>query len=442
MPLLFAEGGELMRQRKQHPSVKDKNRQRRFRRQVEKTEEQSERGRSLGARAKRAAPLSLVARRCPAGQEDAAAAAATGNVFGGRAAWKPRLTRPGHRTMDGGPDSLAMVVHLLAKPGHAVLLQHTLDQLQEWVCLDVRLFLVSERPSPIKYYETYHQKSTRFPGTSILLFLHEDFGEERLFHVHDFFQHPPWHRVHVECASSGKPSPQALECQDFYGLDEHMPVWGLRQVHYGTEIVRITLYCSFDNYDDAVKLYEMILQKKATVQKSSFCAFVLYATQSIAVQLCLKQLPVGLGVDSKESSVLQFKVHEIGQLVPLLPNPCIPISSTRWQTEDYEGNRILLQVQGISNRNENQVSSCSWHNTVNEGSLPLRHTSPSPLAPRRVTIQQKNRTLRAVKNKHKFARGVECTLETPYALHKALLALLPSPIDQQRLLRRIWALPN
>nr|XP_020651154.1 protein FAM124B [Pogona vitticeps]XP_020651155.1 protein FAM124B [Pogona vitticeps] len=316
--------------------------------------------------------------------------------------------------MDGRADSLAMAVHLLAKPGHAILLQHTLDQLQAWICLDVHLFLVSERTSPVKYYETYHQRSTRFPGTSVLLFLHEEFGEERIFQVHDFFQHPPWHRVHVAC-SSGKRSPQALDSQDFYGLDEHMPVWGLRQVHYGTEILRITLYCSFDNYDDTVRLYEMILQKKATVQKSSFCAFVLYATQSIAVQLCLKQLPVGMSVDSKESSVLQFKVHEIGQLVPLLPNPCIPISSTRWQTEDYEGNRILLQVQGTANYSENQGSSCRGHNTADEGGLPHYRISPSSLATRRTTGQHKNRTLRAVKNKHKSTQGGECTLASPHS---------------------------
>lgn len=245
--------------------------------------------------------------------------------------------------MDGRADSLVMTVHLLARSGYALLLQQSLSQLQEWICLDVRLFLVSEVTSPVKYYETYRPKSSRFPGMSVLLFLHEDSGEERIFQVHDFFQHPPWHRVNLESAN-GKLSWQALGNQEFYGLDEHMPVWGVRQVHYGTEILRITLYCSFDNYDDAVRLYEMILQKEATVQKSTFCAFVLYATKSIAVQLCLKQLPLGLSVDLKESSVLQFKVHEIGQLVPLLPNPCVPISSSRWQTEDYEGNKILLQV--------------------------------------------------------------------------------------------------
>ena len=44
------------------------------------------------------------------------------------------------------------------------------------------------------------------------------------------------------------------------------------------------------------------------------------------------------------SAVLQFSVEEIGQLVPLLPNPCTPISTNRWQTEDLDGNKILFQV--------------------------------------------------------------------------------------------------
>ncbi|XP_008104491.2 protein FAM124B isoform X1 [Anolis carolinensis] len=306
--------------------------------------------------------------------------------------------------MDEKADSLVMTMHLLAKPGHALPLQQALDKLQEWICLDVRLFLVSERASPVKYYETYHQKSTRFPGTSVLLFLHEDLGEERIFQVHDFFQYPPWQRIHIESAG-GKRTSDALAHQGFYGLDEHMPVWGLRQVHYGKEIVRVTLYCSFDNYDDAVRLYEMILQQEATVQKSTFCAFVLYATQSIMVQLCLKQLPVGMCIDSKESSVLQFQVHKIGQLVPLLPNPCVPISSTRWQTEDYEGNRILLQVQGISNHSGHQCSPSSSLKTLDKEEPLCYHASSSLVTAKRTAVTQKNRTLRAMKNKNKSAQS-------------------------------------
>ncbi|NXD08958.1 F124B protein, partial [Nothocercus nigrocapillus] len=87
-----------------------------------------------------------------------------------------------------------------------------------------------------------------------------------------------------------------------------LPVWGVRQVHCGSEIVRVTLYCSFDNYDDAVRLYETILQKEAAPQKSNLCVFVLHAAAGVVVQLCLKQLPAGVPVEPKESSVLQFKV--------------------------------------------------------------------------------------------------------------------------------------
>ncbi|KFM12551.1 Protein FAM124B, partial [Aptenodytes forsteri] len=235
-----------------------------------------------------------------------------------------------------------MTLHLLANSERSSLLQQTLDRLLEWICPDVRLFLVSERVTPLNYYERYRKRSCGFPGISVLLFLHEDLGEERIFQVHELFQRPPWRYQCVQIAN-GHSRLYAPAQQDFYGLDDQLPVWGIRRVHCGPEILRVTLYCSFDNYEDAVRLYEMILQKEATMQKSSFCVFVLYATQITAVQLCLKQLPIGVAAEPKESSALQFKVQEIGQLVPLLPNPCIPISSTRWQTQDYEGNTILLQ---------------------------------------------------------------------------------------------------
>lgn len=62
------------------------------------------------------------------------------------------------------------------------------------------------------------------------------------------------------------------------------------------------------------------------------------------MQLALKQLSPGVRARPCSSAVLQFSVREIGQLVPLLPKPCSPISSTRWQTEDLDGNKVLFQV--------------------------------------------------------------------------------------------------
>lgn len=245
--------------------------------------------------------------------------------------------------MDETQEPLAMTVHLLASSGHGAQLQQTLDQLLGCICPEVRLFLVSERMSPVKYYDKGHPKRSRFPGMSVLLFLHDSLGEERLFRVLDSLRRWPW-RCYPAPIAQGRACPSILARQDFYSLDSQMPVWGVRQVHCGSEILRVTLYCSFDNYEDAVRLYEMILQRDTTSQKSDFCFFALYATDSFALQLSLKQLPLGMSVDPKESSVLQFKVQEIGQLVPLLPHPCVPISRTRWQTRDYDGNTILLQV--------------------------------------------------------------------------------------------------
>ncbi|XP_062494855.1 protein FAM124B [Pezoporus occidentalis] len=284
--------------------------------------------------------------------------------------------------MDDGADSLT--VHLLANSGHSLLLQQTLDRLLEWICLDIRLFFVSERVTPLKYYERYCKRSCGFPGISVLLFLHEGLGEERIFQVHEQFQRPPWRYCCAQIAN-GQSYPYSLTHQDFYSLDDQMPVWGTRRVRCGPEILRVTLYCSFDNYEDAVRLYEMILQKEATMLKSNFCVFVLHATHTIVVQLCLKQLPIGVAAEPKESSALQFKVQEIGQLVPLLPNPCIPISSTRWQTQDYEGNTILLQVQesskphetsvGLSRRHDNAGSDETLQDSVT-AQLPVKRGHP------------------------------------------------------------------
>ncbi|NWH83444.1 F124B protein, partial [Aegithalos caudatus] len=87
-----------------------------------------------------------------------------------------------------------------------------------------------------------------------------------------------------------------------------LPVWGVRRVRRGPEILRVTLYCSFDNYEDAARLYEMLLQKEATLQESSVCVFVLHATPHVSVQLCLEQLPLGVAAERRDSAALQFRV--------------------------------------------------------------------------------------------------------------------------------------
>ncbi|XP_032446301.1 protein FAM124B [Xiphophorus hellerii] len=254
---------------------------------------------------------------------------------------------------------LPINLHLLSNPGDSLLLQQTLDRLLRWLCPSLRIFHVSERASPFRAH-THLRPVADYPSLAITFFLHEAYGEERILKVLDFFQRPPWQYHHTESCgsrtrgihitSSSSPSnallrPYLLPSRDFYSLGPCMPVWGVRPVHCGGEILRITLYSSYDNYEDAVRFYETILQRQAEEQKAGFCWFTLHAEPGLCLQLALKQLSPGVGVEACSSAVLQFSVEEVGQLVPLLPNPCAPISNTRWQTEDLDGNKVLFQVK-------------------------------------------------------------------------------------------------
>lgn len=103
-----------------------------------------------------------------------------------------------------------MTVHLLANAGQGLLLQQTLDRLLDCICPDIRLFLVSERASPVKYYDKCYSKRSRFPGMSVLLFLQENLGEERLFRVLDSLQHWPWQCYPTQNAQ-GRPCPYSCQ---------------------------------------------------------------------------------------------------------------------------------------------------------------------------------------------------------------------------------------
>ncbi|KAM3874635.1 protein FAM124A [Diretmus argenteus] len=259
------------------------------------------------------------------------------------------------------PRPLLMDMHLLANPGDSLLLQHTLDRLLRWLCPSLRIFHVSERASPVRDYARSRLCPVAgYPSLAITFFLHEAYGEERILRVLDFFQRPPWQYHHTESCggrargvhitSRSSPAnallrPYLLPSRDFYSLGSGMPVWGVRPVHCGGEILRVTLYSGYDNYEDAMRLYETVLQRQAEEQKTGFCWFTLHTEPGLCLQLALKQLSPGVRVEPCSSAVLQFRVEEIGQLVPLLPNPCTPISTMRWQTEDLDGNKVLFQVK-------------------------------------------------------------------------------------------------
>ncbi|XP_051478617.1 protein FAM124A isoform X2 [Apus apus] len=260
-------------------------------------------------------------------------------------------------------DPFLVSVHIITDPGESKTLQQAIDKLLAWIHPDLQLFRVSERRVPKKRRKPGKAGISQ-PALAIILFLQEEYGEEPILQLHETFQRPPWHYHHTERVH-GKFLPYMPCSQDFYTLAPGTPLWAIRPVHYGKEIIRFTIYCRSENFVDIMKLYELILKRPVCQKKVDFCVFPIYSNMEIDIQFSLKKLPKGQVPMPTESAVLEFRVKDVGQLVPLLPNPCSPISEGRWQTEDHDGNRILLQDlrhsdQGDFTRRSGDAFNISW----------------------------------------------------------------------------------
>ncbi|NXG64979.1 F124A protein, partial [Hemiprocne comata] len=256
----------------------------------------------------------------------------------------------GELSVEDIQDPFLVSVHIITDPGESKTLQQAIDKLLAWVHPDLQLFRVSERRVP-KKHRKMGKAGVSQPALAIILFLQEEYGEEPILQLHETFQRPPWNYHHTERVH-GKFLPYMPCSQDFYTLAPGTPLWAIRPVHYGKEIIRFTIYCRSENFVDILKLYELILKRPVCQKKVDFCVFPIYSNMEIDIQFSLKKLPKGQVPMPTESAVLEFRVKDVGQLVPLLPNPCSPISEGRWQTEDHDGNRILLQVSSVHGKTE------------------------------------------------------------------------------------------
>ncbi|XP_051843332.1 protein FAM124A isoform X1 [Antechinus flavipes] len=251
-------------------------------------------------------------------------------------------------------DPFLVSVHVITDPGESKALQEAIDKVLAWVHPDLQLFRVSERRVARK---RKRQNKASQPALAVVLFLQEEYGEEQILELHETFQRPPWHYHHTERVH-GRFLPYLPCSQDFFTLAPGTPLWAIRPVHYGKEIVRFTIYCRHENFADILKLYELILKRNPSQRKSDFCIFPIYSNLDVDIQFSLKRLPSGQTPVPTDSSVLEFRVKDIGQLVPLLPNPCSPISEGRWQTEDHDGNKILLQAHSLYRKSRTSRLHC------------------------------------------------------------------------------------
>ncbi|XP_028448035.1 protein FAM124A isoform X2 [Perca flavescens] len=267
-----------------------------------------------------------------------------------RSDYSPLSSTSSELSMGELQDPFLVSVHLIADPGQGKFLQRAADAVLAWVHPELQLFRVSERASVSrpKHHQNGSPVAACQPALAVIVFLQEAYGgEEQILMLHRALQRPPWRYHHTEKVSNGRRMLPLTPCsQDFFTLSAGTPLWAVRQVHYGKEIVRFTVYCRHENYIDMVRLYKLLLQRRVAQKKEDFCFFVVYSNPDMEIQLSFKRLPRGQSPAVLESAVMEMRVRDVGMLVPLLPHPCSPISDVRWQTEDYDGNKILLQVQG------------------------------------------------------------------------------------------------
>ncbi|XP_038658520.1 protein FAM124A [Scyliorhinus canicula] len=248
-------------------------------------------------------------------------------------------------SLEDVPDPFLVTMHIITDPGNSATLQGAVDSLITWINPNLRLFIASEHGSS-QLMRTGSGGSAAHLALAVIVFVHEE-CEQRISQLHEHFLHPPWQYHHTECVK-GRILPYMPRNQDFFTLANQTALWAVRQVHYGKEIIRFTIYCSYDNFVDMVRMYQLILRRESSKRKSDFVFFTIYSNTEVDIQLSLKRLPKGQCPTPTESALLEFRVHNIGHLIPLLPNPCSPISDLRWQTEDCDGNKLLLQVQSSS----------------------------------------------------------------------------------------------
>lgn len=236
-------------------------------------------------------------------------------------------------------------MHFIVDPQQSETYVNLYQPIFSWIEPDLKLFTITERRTAKG--EEYNDVTTMdIPSLSVVLFLHEQelLGNEKITMATKHFEKEPWKFHHTETVSMGKINPYPHNNQNYYYTCNSMPLWAARQVHYGKEHIRLLRFVSHDNWEDQVDFYKLIVNADADAEKMDFCLFTMYSQGNYDIQLALKRLPPEIAPRPTNSAILQLRVPDVGQIVPLFPNVCSPLSDTRWQTTDYDGNTIILQV--------------------------------------------------------------------------------------------------
>ena len=218
----------------------------------------------------------------------------------------------------------------------------------DWIDRDLHIFRVKEKTTQDNVNNSVFQSKTvsRMPSIAVMLFLEEEgaLGYERIQGAKRRFEKPPWKFHHSEQVGQGKINLYPYNSADYFYTSEDLPLWAVRQVHYGKEHIRIVLFVSDENWNDMLKFYKLVISCDPDIQKDDFCLFTIHSHINYDVQFALKKLKGETTPRVLDCVKLQFRVSQVGNMVPLFPNRCKPVSDRLWETTDHDGNNIVIDV--------------------------------------------------------------------------------------------------
>ena len=269
-------------------------------------------------------------------------------------------------------DQQRMSLQFLTDPHEISAMEDLYQPILNWIDPDLHLLKVTDNSECVdNRSSSMPDGGTRLPSMAIMVFLHEEgmVGFERIQSVKRSFEKAPWKFHHSEEVHRGAINPYPYNSQDFYYTSENLPLWAIRQVHYGKEHIRTVLFVSEDNWDSMVQFYKLLVGSEPDTKRNDFCLFTVHSHIHFDIQLALKKLQCDTKPRVLENVKIQFRVNDISNIMPMFPNVCRPLSDSRWETTDNDGNVVVIETPVI-------VSSVSERSSISDtSSISARHSS-------------------------------------------------------------------